>query len=60
MVAIFSSETSVETQRATRLYISQDDIACRFLLNYFFHPEDGGALLSGHLQKRVIYEVQLT
>jgi hypothetical protein len=38
MEAIFSSETSVETQRATRRHIPEDVTACRFSLNLFLPP----------------------
>jgi hypothetical protein len=35
---IFSSETSVETQRATRRHIPEDVTACQFSLNLFLPP----------------------
>jgi hypothetical protein len=36
--AIFSSETSVETQRAKRRHFPGDVTACRFWLNLFLPP----------------------
>jgi hypothetical protein len=39
MEAIFSSETSVETQRAIWRHIPEDVTACRFLLNLFLPTE---------------------
>jgi hypothetical protein len=38
MEAIFSYETSVESQRATRSNIPEDVTACRFSLNIFLPP----------------------
>jgi hypothetical protein len=38
MEVICSSETSVETQRATRRHIPEDVTACRFSLNLFLPP----------------------
>jgi hypothetical protein len=42
METICSSETSVETQRATRRRIQKMVFIAGFRLTYFFHPEDGG------------------